>query len=182
MTDAVAQADNKRLERVVKEPIKKSDSKVKLMEFSTSMVDSQSLDLVKYLNKMVENCKDKAAQKSFELEMEGFRQLFFQFKASKGKTIEWEKIRPPAQDMVVPYADLAPCPDSKLSSLANKLCVLKLNGGLGTTMGCSGPKSVIEVHSDLSFLDLTVHQIQHLNEAYKSDVPLILMNSFNTHE
>lgn len=38
--------------------------------------------------------------------------------------------------------------------------ILKLNGGLGTTLGCEGPKSAIEVRQDLSFLDLTVRQVE----------------------
>jgi UTP--glucose-1-phosphate uridylyltransferase len=29
---------------------------------------------------------------------------------------------------------------AKIKALLNKLVVLKLNGGLGTTMGCTGPK------------------------------------------
>jgi len=66
--------------------------------------------------------------------------------------------------------------------LASKLAVLKLNGGLGTTMGCVGPKSTIEVTNHLTFLDLVVKQIQHLNKTLNVDVPLILMNSFNTHD
>jgi UTP--glucose-1-phosphate uridylyltransferase len=49
-------------------------------------------------------------------------------------------------------------------------------------MGCTGPKSVIPVRSDLTFLDLTVQQIEHLNKLYDADVPLVLMNSFNTDE
>lgn len=64
--------------------------------------------------------------------------------------------------------------------ILKKLAVLKLNGGLGTTMGCVGPKSAIEVRDGMTFLDLTVRQMQHLNETYGSDVPLVLMNSFNT--
>ena len=36
------------------------------------------------------------------------------------------------------------------------------------------------MRSDLSFLDLTVQQIEHLNKTFDADVPLILMNSFNT--
>ena len=47
-------------------------------------------------------------------------------------------------------------------------------------MGCTGPKSVIPVRNDLTFLDLTVQQIEHLNKTYDADVPLVLMNSFNT--
>ena len=62
-----------------------------------------------------------------------------------------------------------------------KIAVLKLNGGLGTSMGCVGPKSAITVRDDLTFLDLTVHQISALNQTYGVDVPLVLMNSFNTH-
>ena len=42
----------------------------------------------------------------------------------------------------------------------SKLAVLKLNGGLGTTMGCVGPKSAIEVRDGMTFLDLTVRQIE----------------------
>ena len=38
--------------------------------------------------------------------------------------------------------------------------IVKLNGGLGTTMGCEGPKSAIEVRSGLTFLDLTVRQVE----------------------
>lgn len=44
--------------------------------------------------------------------------------------------------------------------MLNKLVVVKLNGGLGTSMGCSGPKSTIPVRNDLTFLDLTVQQIE----------------------
>lgn len=45
--------------------------------------------------------------------------------------------------------------------LLDKLVVLKLNGGLGTTMGMSGaPKSAIEVREGMTFLDLSVRQIE----------------------
>ena len=66
--------------------------------------------------------------------------------------------------------------------MLSKLVVVKLNGGLGTSMGCKGPKSVIQVRNDLTFLDLTVQQIESLNKTYDADVPLVLMNSFNTDE
>jgi UTP--glucose-1-phosphate uridylyltransferase len=64
--------------------------------------------------------------------------------------------------------------------MLNKLVVIKLNGGLGTTMGCVGPKSLIQVRNDETFLDLTVQQIEQLNHTYNTKVPLVLMNSFNT--
>lgn len=50
-------------------------------------------------------------------------------------------------------------PDDIRASL-NKLAVVKLNGGLGTSMGCKGPKSLISVRNENTFLDLTVQQIE----------------------
>ncbi|KAH8511524.1 hypothetical protein H0E87_008917 [Populus deltoides] len=49
-------------------------------------------------------------------------------------------------------------------------------------MRCTGPRSVIEVHNGLTFLDLIVIQIENLNKKYGCRVPLLLMNSFNTHD
>ena len=42
----------------------------------------------------------------------------------------------------------------------SKLVVIKLNGGLGTSMGCKGPKSTITVRDDLTFLDLIIRQLE----------------------
>jgi len=46
----------------------------------------------------------------------------------------------------------------------------------------TGAKSAFEVNDDMTFLDLTVLQIEHLNATSRVDVPLILMTSFNTHD
>ncbi|GLJ52691.1 hypothetical protein SUGI_1121660 [Cryptomeria japonica] len=43
-------------------------------------------------------------------------------------------------------------------------------------------KSVIKVRNGLAFLDLIVRQIESLNNKYDCKVPLVLMNSFNTHD
>jgi UTP--glucose-1-phosphate uridylyltransferase len=45
-----------------------------------------------------------------------------------------------------------------------------------------GAKCALEVKSGLTFLDLAVQQIEHLNTTYHVDVPLLLMTSFNTHQ
>jgi len=115
--------------------------------------------------------------------MEGFKDLFSAFlDKTKNKPIEWDKIKPPSPGMIVHTKDIPACPEDRKQGLLSKLAVLKLNGGLGTTMGCTGPKSVIEVRNDKTFLDLTVIQLEHLNKTYNSKVPLVLMNSFNTHD
>ena len=60
--------------------------------------------------------------------------------------------------------------------------IVKLNGGLGTSMGMSGPKSLVEVKDGLSFLDLIVRQTLTLRERTGARLPLVLMNSFYTRE
>ena len=44
---------------------------------------------------------------------------------------DWDRIKSPAEDQIVPYSKL---PEGDVSNLA-KLAVLKVNGGLGTSMG-----------------------------------------------
>eukprot|EP00770_Monocercomonoides_exilis_P001105 MONOS_1097.1-p1 / transcript=MONOS_1097.1 / gene=MONOS_1097 / organism=Monocercomonoides_exilis_PA203 / gene_product=UTP-glucose-1-phosphate uridylyltransferase / transcript_product=UTP-glucose-1-phosphate uridylyltransferase / location=Mono_scaffold00018:204409-205708(+) / protein_length=401 / sequence_SO=supercontig / SO=protein_coding / is_pseudo=false len=61
-----------------------------------------------------------------------------------------------------------------------KVAVVKLNGGLGTTMGLTGPKSTIVIKEKKNFLELTFEQIRHVNNLFHCSVPLVLMNSFNT--
>ncbi|KAI8536609.1 hypothetical protein RHMOL_Rhmol10G0271100 [Rhododendron molle] len=119
-----------------------------------------------------------------ENEKSGFVNLVSRSLSGEAQHIEWSKIKTPTDEVVVPYDSLAPTPEdpAETKKLLDKLVVLKLNGGLGTTMGCTGPKSVIEVRNGLTFLDLIVIQIESLNSKYGCNVPLLLMNSFNTHD
>ncbi|KAK1305416.1 UTP--glucose-1-phosphate uridylyltransferase [Acorus calamus] len=119
-----------------------------------------------------------------ESEKCGFINLVSRYMSGEAEHIEWSKIKTPTDEVVVPYNTLAQPPEdsAQIRKLLDKLAVLKLNGGLGTTMGCTGPKSVIEVCNGLTFLDLIVIQIESLNKKYGCNVPLLLMNSFNTHE
>lgn len=54
--------------------------------------------------------------------------------------------------------------------------LIKLNGGLGTSMGLEGPKSLLIVKEGLTFLDIAARQ------AERAGIPLVLMNSFSTRE
>jgi UTP--glucose-1-phosphate uridylyltransferase len=58
--------------------------------------------------------------------------------------------------------------------------VLKLNGGLGTTMGMAGPKSLLPIKYGLTFLDVIALQTVHLRRTTGVRLPLILMDSFHT--
>ncbi|XP_059187540.1 UTP--glucose-1-phosphate uridylyltransferase-like [Centropristis striata] len=116
-------------------------------------------------------------------DFDGFKKLFHRFLQVKGPSVDWAKINRPPEDSIQPYEKIKAkgLPDNISASL-NKLAVVKLNGGLGTSMGCKGPKSLISVRNENTFLDLTVKQIEHLNKTFNADVPLVLMNSFNTDE
>ncbi|XP_074380691.1 UTP--glucose-1-phosphate uridylyltransferase-like isoform X7 [Apium graveolens] len=98
--------------------------------------------------------------------------------------VEWSKVQFQTKENLVPYDIMLPVPEDSVQvrDLLDKLAVLKLNEGLGTTMGCTGPRCVVIVRNGLTILDLIVNEIQTLNAKYKCDVPLLLMNSANTHE
>jgi len=118
-----------------------------------------------------------------EQDFDGFKRLFGKFINETGPSVVWDKIEKLPQNAIQPYASLPHTEDKEaIRLMLDQLVVIKLNGGLGTSMGCSGPKSVIPVRSDLTFLDLTVQQIEYLNKKYDANVPLVLMNSFNTDE
>ncbi|XP_034950806.1 UTP--glucose-1-phosphate uridylyltransferase isoform X2 [Chelonus insularis] len=116
----------------------------------------------------------------FKVELGGFQKLFQKFLQDQGPSVVWEQIQKLPEGAIRDYDSLVEPGYEEIRSMLNKLVVVKLNGGLGTSMGCHGPKSSIVVRNDLTFLDLTVQQIEHLNREYNVSVPLVLMNSFNT--
>jgi UTP--glucose-1-phosphate uridylyltransferase len=63
-----------------------------------------------------------------------------------------------------------------------KAIVLRLNGGLGTSMGLSRAKSLLEAKDGLSFLDIIAKQVLALREEHDAELPLVLMDSFSTRE
>ncbi|XP_043603442.1 UTP--glucose-1-phosphate uridylyltransferase isoform X1 [Bombus pyrosoma] len=113
-------------------------------------------------------------------QFDGFTHLFKRFLQEEGPSLEWDRIQKLPDDAIRDYNSLPTPEGEEMKALLSKLIVIKLNGGLGTSMGCHGPKSVIAVRNGLTFLDLTVQQIEYLNRTYNANVPLILMNSFNT--
>ena len=68
-------------------------------------------------------------------------------------------------------------PPGRARDVLDRLAVVKLNGGLGTSMGLSGPKSLLEVKPGLNFLDILARQVLALRQRYRARLPLVLMNS-----
>jgi UTP--glucose-1-phosphate uridylyltransferase len=64
----------------------------------------------------------------------------------------------------------------------NQTVIIKLNGGLGTSMGMAGPKSLLEVKQGLTFLDIIVRQVLVLRQRSGARLPLVFMNSFHTRD
>ncbi len=72
--------------------------------------------------------------------------------------------------------------DDAASAAIRTTAVIKLNGGLGTSMGMSRAKSLLCVRRGLSFLDIIARQVLHLRQQYDAPLPLMFMNSFRTSE
>ena len=82
----------------------------------------------------------------------------------------------------LPDADELPDDEEGAREALAHTVVIKLNGGLGTSMGMTGPKSLLEVKDGLTFLDVTVRQILDLRQRMDVALPLVLMNSFATRD
>jgi UTP--glucose-1-phosphate uridylyltransferase len=72
--------------------------------------------------------------------------------------------------------------DDDAARAIHHVVVLKLNGGLGTTMGMTRAKALLEVKHGLTFLDVIARQVLVLRRRSGARLPLVLMNSFHTRE
>jgi UTP--glucose-1-phosphate uridylyltransferase len=90
-------------------------------------------------------------------------------------------------DDLEPLADLPSLgelpepPADQARAVLDQLVIIKLNGGLGTSMGLSGPKSLIEVKPETTFLDVIATQVLALRKRHGgARLPLVLMDSTAT--
>lgn len=129
----------------------------------------------------------EAQRECMDRNFKGFEKLYSQFIEEKdGPKVAFADYKRPPAEKIRTYSSLPEVMAASEKDFYNKLVVLKLNGGLGTSMGCAGPKSKIVVRTqggeEYTFLDLTVQQISNLNAKHGVSVPFVLMNSFNTHK
>jgi len=106
-----------------------------------------------------------------------FRHYYEQLVAGETGLLPEDAIEP-VQD--VPDAD--DLPDADARDVLDATVVVKLNGGLGTSMGMTRAKSLLEVKDGLSFLDITAQQVVALRARSGARLPLVLMNSFYTRD
>jgi UTP--glucose-1-phosphate uridylyltransferase len=104
-----------------------------------------------------------------------FRHYYEQLESGETGMLPESEIEP--VDDVASFEEL-PDEDGPL----DRAVVLKLNGGLGTSMGMTRAKSLIEAKDGLTFLDVIARQVLSLRERAGAPVPLVLMNSFHTRD
>jgi UTP--glucose-1-phosphate uridylyltransferase len=107
-----------------------------------------------------------------------FRRRAAQLREPAAGLLDGRELEP--VDDVPALEDLPEVGGDRACDVLGRLAVLKLNGGLGTTMGLHGPKSLIEVKPGRSFLDVVVAQVLALRARHGTRVPLVLMDSFAT--
>lgn len=91
------------------------------------------------------------------------------------------------EDTISPYLDPPRLDDVQIDPFQAKeafdrLAIINLNGGLGTSMGMDRAKSLLPVRDGKSFLQIIVEQVLAAREATGSPLPLLFMDSFRTRE
>jgi len=112
-----------------------------------------------------------------EFTLRAFRHNYSQLKASDSGLIPERNIR---QIPDLPRLEaITSCTTPNLELLGQTV-ILKLNGGLGTSMGLDRAKSLLIVRDALTFLDFTVRQVRWLRNRHAGNLRFLLMNSFST--
>merc|ERR1711936_430367 len=126
------------------------------MEFKDLTKKGAQISLAMELDKLTMT-SPTGAREEVEQNLDGFKRLFGKFITSSGPSVQWDKIEKLPPNAITPYRDLpSPMDKAAVKTMLDQLVVVKLNGGLGTSMGCSGPKSAIPVRNDLTFLDMEI--------------------------
>jgi UTP--glucose-1-phosphate uridylyltransferase len=116
-----------------------------------------------------------------ELAIAAFSHYYRQLAEDQTGLIPEDTIAPPVD--VPALADVAGEQEpEQLREALSRTVVVKLNGGLGTSMGISGPKTALPVRDGLTFLDIIARQNLALRQRHGVEIPLILMDSFRTQE
>lgn len=123
---------------------------------------------------------DKMKKEDFNpLVINTFMQYYDDLVAGKSAYIHEKDLDPVEHGAIKSYNELKQYSEKGKEVLKNSV-MIKLNGGLGTSMGLEGPKCMLPVKKDLDFFDITAKQIKVMNEDFGIRVPLLLMNSFRT--
>ncbi len=100
-----------------------------------------------------------------------FRQMYHHFERGQSPHIPEDAVTAagtfPTLQQLSGYADRG-------RAIRRNVISIKLNGGLGTSMGLTGAKGLLEVREGLSLIEMAIHQ------SHCDRIPLLLMNSYRT--
>lgn len=114
-----------------------------------------------------------------ELAIEGFREAYAQLCAGATGLLAERELEPVG---ALPSLEELGSGEAAGVAALRRTVVIKLNGGLGTSMGMSRAKSLLPVRPGRSFLDVIAEQVLALRRAHGVALPLVLMDSFRTRD
>lgn len=126
------------------------------------------------LNKFIRMMKSEGLS---DIVIRSFSEYYKTLQEGNLGMIPESQIRPPSGNSVIDYEELEQIGNN---NILKKIVVIKLNGGLGTSMGLSKAKSLLPVKGNMNFLDIITRHILALRSVSGYDVQLMFMNSFAT--
>lgn len=136
--------------------------------------------LVDMSDKGLLNCQNKMKSAGVDpVAIRVFSHYYHQLESGVTGLIPEETITPLTS---VPNLDEVSFTEEQQREALSKTVMIKLNGGLGTSMGLDAAKSLLPVRQGNSFLDLICQQVLAAREKYQVKLPLIFMDSFRTQD
>ncbi len=106
-----------------------------------------------------------------------FGEYYKQLEKGEKGMIPGKDAHAPRAENVIDYGSIT---GLARKDMLKSIAVIKLNGGLGTSMGLSKAKSLLPVKGNMTFLDIIARQILTLRAQSGYDLSLLFMNSYNT--
>ena len=113
------------------------------------------------------------------LAVETFRHYWQQLRGGTTGLVPEAEIEPVD---ALPHAQELPDHGAAGRAALGATVIVKLNGGLGTSMGMTRAKSLLPVKGERCFLDIVAEQVLAMRTHSDARLPLVLMNSFRTRD
>ncbi|MEJ2718062.1 MAG: UTP--glucose-1-phosphate uridylyltransferase [Deltaproteobacteria bacterium] len=114
-----------------------------------------------------------------------FLRMVRQAKEDESAYVPLDSVSPPDSKLIlntppdaVEVAEL----EARGRELLSQAVMIKLNGGRSTTMGGDVPKGTLIAKDGRSYLEIIAGQVKAFDTKWNVNVPLVLMDSFFTHE
>lgn len=117
--------------------------------------------------------------------IDNFLRMLRQAGEEESAYIPLDSVSPPDSSLILESArdpDEVRELEARGTELLSRAVVIKLNGGRSTTMGGDVPKGTLLAKDGRSYLEIIAGQIKAFDTKWNANVPLVLMDSFFTHE